>query len=162
MAQDHRFCVETVKMCRIRHQNGDHERFGGPNLVTLGLASVVHAELGVWPRIVSNRRGIVDDAGSYLILGGGIFAAAVLQEAGEQTITALGRVLRRIRDKRSIQTVNVVAVEPNNITFVVGPERLSDEAVVVMRKLDRSSLPRDSVLRWDATTGRWRPAQTSL
>ncbi len=37
MAHDHRFGVESDKMCRIRHQNGDHERFGGPNLVTLAL-----------------------------------------------------------------------------------------------------------------------------
>ncbi|MGH3693630.1 MAG: hypothetical protein ACRDRX_06490, partial [Pseudonocardiaceae bacterium] len=32
VAHDHRFGVESDKMCRIRHQNGDHERFGGPNL----------------------------------------------------------------------------------------------------------------------------------
>jgi hypothetical protein len=123
------------------------------------LASVVHAELGVWPRIISHRRGIVDDVGAYLILGGGIFATALVQKTGEQTVTALGRVIGQLRHKRSAQVVNVTVADPTNTTFVCAlPEGLSDAAVNAMRELDRSSLPRGAVLRWDAAAGRWQPA----
>lgn len=71
----------------------------------------------MWPRITTGRRGILDDVGAYLILGGGIFVSAVVQKTPEQAVTALGRVIGRLRDKRSSQLVNVTDAD-TNVTFV--------------------------------------------
>ncbi|MGH4014910.1 MAG: hypothetical protein ACRDSL_13520 [Pseudonocardiaceae bacterium] len=42
------------------------------------LASFIHAEFGVWPRILTGPRSVVDTAISYVTLGGGIFLGALL------------------------------------------------------------------------------------
>jgi hypothetical protein len=122
--------------------------------------TIVHEELGVWPRLSGTTRSGIPDLVVYVSMALSAFGGAVADEVAAQSVDGLKRMITRLMDRpqpgpdRILRTTD----ETTGVVFVLdSPQARSTEALRAMVRPDGWTYARGTELRWDPDARIWRP-----
>jgi hypothetical protein len=124
-----------------------------------GLADELSEDLGVYPHIDENTRG-VDPAtvGIVVATAMGVFVGGMIEEFGAQAAERLMRALGRLQrssnrtDPADLRLVD----EENDVVIVVSPQAIADvHAMAALVAQERDVFQPGVELHWNLDSGRW-------